>query len=383
MAEPTAPDRAERDHLLGVLAELIERGGAERFMATPVVPGTKMFPEPWAATESGISLLLRRLAMHAALGRSIAIEDRRAGAPPTERKPATRVELVAVSKTEAMFALGFIGTDDVVGTLAHEIGVAHAVMNRPDKAGPYRTQEADILEADSSDGALGSIATVYLGLGVLAANAAYQYYSWSGRFNGAYNPLEYQVVRATHVPMSSLAYLLAVQAIVRGADGPPAGLEPPQRDEVVAWLRELRTQGSELRERLGIARGTTASERTPATHFADATLIEEPETATRKTAFRWRTHRGGVGIVAGAVFGVGVAMLIASHGASPWLVLGSAGGGHVVGRRVRVPRCSACASVVPPGATRCESCGAVLLGDIASLSERLEAEERLESDVAD
>jgi len=383
MAEPTAPDRAERDHLLGVLAELIERGGAERFMATPVVPGTKMFPEPWAATESGVSLLLRRLAMHAALGRSIAIEDRRAGAPPTERKPATRVELVAVSKTEAMFALGFIGTDDVVGTLAHEIGVAHAVMNRPDKAGPYRTQEADILEADSSDGALGSIATVFLGLGVLAANAAYQYYSWSGRFNGAYNPLEYQVVRATHVPMSSLAYLLAVQAIVRGADGPPAGLEPPQRDEVVAWLRELRTQGSELRERLGIARGTTASERTPATHFADATLIEEPETATRKTAFRWRTHRGGVGIVAGAVFGVGVAMLIASHGASPWLVLGSAGGGHVVGRRVRVPRCSACASVVPPGATRCESCGAVLLGDIASLSERLEAEERLESDVAD
>lgn len=383
MAEPTAPDRAERDHLLGVLAELIERGGAERFMATPVVPGTKMFPEPWAATESGVSLLLRRLAMHAALGRSIAIEDRRAGAPPTERKPATRVELVAVSKTEAMFALGFIGTDDVVGTLAHEIGVAHAVMNRPDKAGPYRTQEADILEADSSDGALGSIATVYLGLGVLAANAAYQYYSWSGRFNGAYNPLEYQVVRATHVPMSSLAYLLAVQTIVRGADGPPAGLEPPQRDEVVAWLRELRTQGSELRERLGIARGTTASERTPATHFADATLIEEPETATRKTAFRWRTHRGGVGIVAGAVFGVGVAMLIASHGASPWLVLGSAGGGHVVGRRVRVPRCSACASVVPPGATRCESCGAVLLGDIASLSERLEAEERLESDVAD
>ncbi len=383
MAEPTAPDRAERDHLLGVLAELIERGGAERFMATPVVPGTKMFPEPWATTKSGVSLLLRRLAMHAALGRSIAIEDRRAGAPPTERKPATRVELVAVSKTEAMFALGFIGTDDVVGTLAHEIGVAHAVMNRPDKAGPYRTQEADILEADSSDGALGSIATVYLGLGVLAANAAYQYYSWSGRFNGAYNPLEYQVVRATHVPMSSLAYLLAVQAIVRGADGPPAGLEPPQRDEVVAWLRELRTQGSELRERLGIARGTTASERTPATHFADATLIEEPETATRKTAFRWRTHRGGVGIVAGAVFGVGVAMLIASHGASPWLVLGSAGGGHVVGRRVRVPRCSACASVVPPGATRCESCGAVLLGDIASLSERLEAEERLESDVAD
>lgn len=383
MAEPTAPDRAERDHLLGVLAELIERGGAERFMVAPIAPGTKMFPEPWAPTESGVSMLLRRLAMHVALGRAIAIEDRRAGAPPTERKPATRVELVAVSKTEAMFALGFIGTDDVVGTLAHEIGVAHAVMNRPRKDGPYRSQEAALLEADSSDGTRGSIATVYLGLGVLAANAAYQYYSWSGRFNGAYNPLEYQIVRATHVPMSSLAYLLAVQAIVRSADGPPGGLEPPQRDEVVAWIKELRTQRSELCERLGIAVDAKPTERAAVTQFADATLIEEPETATRKTAFRWRTHRGGVGIVAGAVFGVGVAMLIASRGASPWLVLGSAGGGHVVGRRVRVPRCSACASVVPSAATRCESCGAVLRGDIASLSERLEAEERLEADVAD
>ena len=383
MAEPEEPDRAQRDQLLGVLADLIDRGGAERFLAAPVVPGTKMFPEPWAPTESGVALLLRRLGMHAQLGRRIVIEDRRAGAPPTERKPATRVELVAVSKIEAMFALGFIGTDDVVGTLAHEIGVAHAVMNRPDKAGPYRSQEAEVLEADSGDGARGSVATVYLGLGVLAANAAYQYYSWSGRFNGAYNPLEYQIVRATHVPMSSLAYLLAVQAIVCGQTSSPTGLEPPQRDEVVAWIRVLRDQRGELCERLGLASDARTIERATVTQFGDAALVVEPETVTRKTAFRWRTHRGGVGIVAGAVFGVGVAMLIASRGASPWLVLGSAGGGHVVGRRVRVPRCSACASVVPSGATRCASCGAVLRGEIASLSERLEAEERLESDVAD
>ncbi|CAN5208067.1 hypothetical protein BH11MYX1_BH11MYX1_32830 [soil metagenome] len=383
MAEPDEPDRATRDQLVGVLADLIERGGAARFLAVPVVPGTKMFPEPWAPTESGVMLLLRRLAMHAELGRAIVVEDRRAGAPPTERKPATRVELVAVSKTDAMFALGFIGRDDVVGTLAHEIGVAHAVINRPDRAGPYRSQEADVLEADSSDGARGSIATVYLGLGVVAANAAYQYYSWSGRFNGAYNPLEYQIMRATHIPMSSLAYLLAVQAVVCAEQSPPVGLEPPQRDEVLAWIKVLRDQRSELCERLGLASDAKTTERAAVAQFADAELIDEPEAATRKTAFRWRTHRGGVGIVAGAVFGVGVAMLIASRGASPWLVLGSASGGHVVGRRIRVPRCSACASVVPSGATRCETCGALLRGEIASLSERLDAEERLDSEAAD
>ncbi len=383
MAEPAAPERGERDQLLATLADLIDRGGAERFLKPPVVPGTTMFPEPWAPTESGVSLLLRRLATHAKLERRIVIEDRRAGAPPTERKPATRVELVTVTKTDATFALGFIGSDDVVGTLAHEIGVAHAVLHRSDTSEPYRSQAPAVLEVESRDGARGSIASVYLGLGILAANAAYQYYSWSGRFNGAYNPLEYQIVRATHVPMASLAYLLAVQAVVRGGDSPPAGLEPPQRDETLAWIKVLRDQRQDLRERLGLAPGVQGTERSVVTRFGDAVLIEEPEAVTGKVAFRWRTHRGGVGIVAGAVFGVGVALLIASRGASPWLVLGSAGGGHVVGRRVRVPRCSACASVVPPGATHCASCGAILRGDIASLSERLEAEERLESEVAD
>jgi hypothetical protein len=89
-----------------------------------------------------------------------------------------------------------------------------------------------------------------------------------------------------------------------------------------------------------------------------------------------------VGVIAGTVFGVGFA-LIASRGMMPWLVLGGATGGHVVGRRVRVPRCSACASVVRADATMCPRCGAVLRGDIARLADRLEAEERLEAERPD
>ena len=381
MASPVEPDLATRERLLGVIAELIARGGAERFLMAPVAPGPQMFPEPWAPTKMGVTLLLRRLAAHAGLDRAIAIEDRRAGAPPTERKPGTRVELVAVTKQEARFALGFVGTDDVVGTLAHEIGVAHGVLNRGEREGPYRSQDAEVLEPESGDPERGSIATVYLGLGVVAANAAYQYYSWAGRFNGAYEPLEYQVLRATHVAMSSLTYLLAVQAIVRAQPGKavaPAGLEPPQRDEVAAWLKELRGERDELRARLGIAASADATSRPAVVVFEDAELDDEDELVARKNAFRWRTHRGGVGLIAGTVFGVSVAMLIASRGMAPWLAFGGATGGHIVGRRVRVPRCSACATVVPQDATRCSHCGAALRGDIASLSERLEAEERLD-----
>ena len=383
MAEPELPSLAVREALLATTAELIARAGVERFVMEPVEPGAEMFPDHWARTRYGVSVLARRLALHAGLERAIEIEDRRAGAPPTERKPATRIECVAVTASAARFALGFLGTDDVVGTIAHEIGVAFAVQHRHDKDGPYRSQEPEVLEPDGQDAERGSIATVYLGLGVVAANAAYQYYSWAGRFNGAYEPLEFQIVRATHVPVSSLAYLLAVQAVVRAPDGravAPAGLEPPQRDEVAAWIKALRGRRDELRTRLGIAGDIAATSRPAPVAFTDLEPDEERDQVERKHGFRWLTHRGGVGLIAGTVFGVSVAMFVASRGMLPWAVVGGATGGHVLGRRVRVPRCSACASVVPHDATQCPHCGALLRGEIASLSERLDAEERLEAE---
>jgi hypothetical protein len=227
----------------------------------------------------------------------------------------------------------------------------------------------------------GSIATVYLGLGVLATNAAYQQYSSNGRFNGGYVPLEYDVLRAGAVPMSALAYLLAVQTIVRGETDAPKGLAPPQRDEVGEWLKTLEGQRTALCERLGIAPGATSSARPEVTSIEDELPpLEEPP--PRPTAFRWQTHRGGVGFVSGAVMGLGIAFAV-SRGMMPFTVLGGATAGHVIGRRVRAPRCSACATLVPEGATTCPRCGAALRGDIATLGERLEAEERLEEDNRD
>ncbi len=220
---------------------------------------------------------------------------------------------------------------------------------------------------------------MYLGLGVLAANSAFQQYSRPGRFNGGYSPLEYDVLCAGYVPMSELAFLLAVQATVRGSSAAPAGLSSPQRDEVTSWLATLRPQAAELRERFQIGASAPVA-RPEAVRFEDIDL-DDDAAPPRKTAFRWRTHRGGVGFVAGAVLGMSFATLIASRGtALPLIVFGAAGSGHVIGRRIRVPRCSACATVIEPAATTCGKCGAALRGDIARLADRLDAEERLEGD---
>jgi hypothetical protein len=379
MAEPEAPDAETREHLLAVLAEFIAKGGASPLLLPPVEPGDAAFPDRWAPTKAGLAVLLRRLAWHAGIERDIEIEDRRAGAPPTERKPTTTLELIEVRKKTAVFVLRFLGEDDLVGTLAHEIGVVHAVLHPPDRAPPYRTAEAPVISVDPDvDLERGSIATVFLGLGVLAANAARQGHSvLEGQ---SFNPLIVATVGVTveagHVPVECLTYLLAVQAVVRDDTHAPPGLVPAQRREVEAWIAALRGQVRELRARLGIADDARPAARPAVEPFLDVALDDDP--LPRAVAFRWRTHRGGVGLLAGTLLGLGFATAVASRAAIPVALLGGAIGGHVIGRRVRVPRCSACATIVRGDATTCRRCGAALKGDISHLSERLEAEERLE-----
>jgi hypothetical protein len=89
------------------------------------------------------------------------------------------------------------------------------------------------------------------------------------------------------------------------------------------------------------------------------------------------------GFLAGLASGLGLAFAIAPT--EPMLfafTLGGATAGHLFGRRLRVIRCSACATPIGAGAQSCKKCGAVMRGDIARLAERLEAEERLEDEAS-
>ena len=374
MPEPEVPAPDRREQLLSVLAEYVAQDGAAPLLAPPVVPGEAAFPDLWEPTARGLETLLRRLAWHAGQPRTIVVIDERLGAPPTERKPATHVELALVRQRELELTSWFVGEDDVAGTLAHELGVAHAVIARSSDRDPYRAPEPPEQAVDPErDLERGSIATVYLGLGVLAANAAYQQYSSAGRFNGAYAPLEYDVLRAGYVPMSELAYLLAVQAVVRGEPGPPPGLSPPQRDEVTAWLHALRGRVGELRARLGIAADARGAARPIATPFLDHA---RDRARRRRIAFRWQTHRAGEGFVAGVLAAAAAALLAMPQGLIAFVV-GGAVVGLSVGRSLRIARCSTCAAAIAIDAAACRRCGATMYGDIARRADRLEAEERV------
>ncbi len=208
---------------------------------------------------------------------------------------------------------------------------------------------------------------------MLAANAAFQQYSGASRVD-AYAPLVYEVHRAGYIAMSDLAFLIAVQAAVRGETSAPAGLSPPQRDEVSAWLGVVSARAFELRARLGIGNAAAGQPRPTVFRFDDVE-VEEDATTSRRIAFRWHTHRAWLGSFVGLILGGVLTFLVAW----PWLVLAGTAAGHVVGRRLRAVRCSSCATVIGSRAESCRECGVTLRGDIARLSDRLEAEERLEA----
>jgi hypothetical protein len=379
---PESPSPQRREALLAELATLIARDGAAPFLAPPVEPNEASFPEPWKPTSSGVTALLRRLAWHAGQARGIVIMDQRRGALATERKAKSQIDLTEVRSRELAFTLLFVGEDDVTGALAHELGVAHAALSRADAPEPYRTNVPAALTVDPDrDLERGSIATVFLGLGVLAANASFQQYSRDGKYAGGYISLEYDVVKAGYVPVEDLTYLLAVQAVVRGSAAPPAGLASTQKAEVRAWMSALAEQRATLRERLGVAPGATGAAARPTVVRFDDVDVGDDEQAPRR-AFRWRVTRAGMGLffglVVGFLAGCVVARVIHRGEAVAGGALLGALLGLIAGRRRQIARCSACATIVAVDATRCRKCGAAFHGDISSLDERLAAEERLD-----
>lgn len=389
MAEDGQLGLERREYLLGVLAELVAHGGPAPLLAPPVAPGSEAFPEPWQPTPRAARMLLRRLAWHAGQTWTIKLVDERRGALATERKPETHLELQEIRRNEiVVVTLSYIGEDDVAGTFAHEIGLAYALLAGTDTKDPYRAAAQTVITADPSrDLDRGSIATVYLGLGVIAANAAYQQYTRTGPWTGGYFKHEYDVVRAGYLSVSELGYLLAVQAVIRGETTPPQGLQSVQRDEVLSWLAVLSDQRAELRARLNIAEDASGVTARPAVEPLDEVDVDEPAEASAKAvrrAFRWQGHRGFYGFAMGTLVAVAVVIAagIAGYRMSPTPILLCLGVGAVIGRvagrRTRIARCSECATVVAVTASQCRKCGATFHGDIAALSERLEAAERLE-----
>ena len=373
-----------RQHqLVTELASLVERGGAWRLLHAPVVaPTPDDYPDPWHEDRAGVAAVVARTLWHAHLELEPVIEDVRApDARSTKRLRSTSVRLTGVTDTRAVFEVSSIGNDDVAGEISHQVGRAFvAWLGRT--GAPFRTSDDDGLPAL----AFGSLATIYLGLGVVAANSAH-YDRSAGDVRGSLSRHEHGIAHAGDLEWQELAFLLAVQATVRD-DVLTAldALRPSQAEEVAAWRALLDDHEAELVELLGIAddgepvtRG--AAPRAPTTTGAiDERDLHKQNYGQR--VFRVRGTRGSVGgavgLASGAVVGTAVAVGVGAIAILPIAITVACIGGVLYGRRKHYFRCASCQAFVNETDAECHMCGGRIHSTIANASDRLDREEELE-----
>ena len=382
---PTWPLDVHHETLVRDLARVLALGGAWRFLRGPVVAAsTRDYPEAWDEKRATLARVVGRTLWHAHLDVDAVLEDAREPADRARRHlRETKLELANATETGIELTVTSIGNDDVAGIVAHEIGRAY-VARLAGADHPFRTTQTGL-----PDAATGSVATVALGLGVVALNAAhYDRSAGETRGNMAYH--EHQIASAGGLPWQDLAFLVAVQATVR--DDVLSALDtlrPSQAAEVAAWCEVLDDHEDELLELL--APGDVTAESAPpraaaprevAVHatFDEADLgkgnLGRP--VFRYYAGTQAVAHGFLGLVGGMALGVAGALIVGPG--TVWLAPMGAGvlAGAVRGRRKRLYRCATCRSFITKAATQCGSCGGHIAGEIKHPNDRLAAEEELE-----
>ena len=373
------PLRPKQHTLVAQLAQLIAAGGEWRFLHGPVVSASQRdYPDRWEANRAGVARVIARTLWHAHVEAAVTLEDLRGPKwADRSRLQRTYLELTSASPGKLVFAVSKIGNDNVAGTVAHEVGRAFVSQ----LAGqPFRTAP----NSELPDPEVGSIATVYLGLGIIALNSA-RYRRAHGEIIGRSAYHEHEIVETGGLAAEDLALLLAIQATVR--DDVLTALDTLEKEpaELVAkWREILDDHEDELRDLLGIT-GADAGPVERAAKPGEVTIdashdegdLHRPNVG--RPVFRYPETRSVTGSVLGCIAGLGVGLVTMSL---PVIGIGSAVGvvgGFIVGRRKRYFRCASCGNFVTPQHTKCSMCGGNLVGEIKDPRKRLDAEEEYEA----
>jgi hypothetical protein len=390
------PIGSEREALLEELATVIAQGGAWRFLQGPVVAADPTaYPEPWDEQRADLARVIGRTLWHAHLTLDAQLHDVRS--PGSGSRALLRQTQLALARFEgntAVFEVASIGNDDVPGIVSHEVGRAF-VARLGREAGPFRTVD----DGELPTARAGSIATVYLGLGVIAANAAF-YDRSAGEVRGNYGYHEHAIVQIGGLHVTELAFLLAVQATVRD-DVVPAldTLHPTQVEQVAAWRAVLDDHEAELGRMLGLPEVSAeldAIDRpgapVPVTVRGELDERDLFKPNVGRRVFRYLVKRnwayGFAGLLGGGLTGVMLGRL--SHdiiGTSmqatlvPVIVaaVGFAMWGAILGNRRRLFHCASCDSFVTEADATCGGCGGRIVSEIANRNDRLAREEELEA----
>lgn len=363
------PPSGTQTELLGTLAQLIARGGAGHLLDAPVAAAdAATFPDPWQPTAVATERLLRRLLWLAYVDLDVELDDRRRYEVSQRMLTQSEIEWVATVDGTASFKLDRIGNDNVAGLLAHEVGRAFVAW--VERASPYREQPSS-----SPSLRTGSVAAIYLGLGVVAANAVH-YHRTASRSVGRQWVTDTEIVTTGGLTVEETVYLLAIQAVLRDA---PIPAHATLREDLAAHLRDAIDQLAPHREEiarrleLDLTAPRPALEREPAPPPVAADARPEPSPRQRCAGQRTyrivqsRSLRGGwIGMAVAAttlvIDGLTLGLL------NPVLFMPAFFGlpllGSVVGGRWGHDVCVRCDGPLSAEATTCSGCGARIAGRV-------------------
>jgi hypothetical protein len=399
------PPAGEREWVLDALRDLVESCGHEHLVSTPVVlPSARCFPDPWSPDARGVRRLALRILRYAALDElDVEVEMFDDG-----QAAQAQVGALVHSKAHEGAAAWFAGIDDrtcrfganvsllddpggVTAALAHE--TAHA----------FRQVQEVVVEDRDLEECLTDLSTIYLGTGVLTANASLRHRSWS--FGGGGSSLgghAWSTSQLGYLSPQAMCFALAVfeqvrergsgerRAIVDALGTNQAGFFKAAR----RWLDREFQGVAQLRERIGIPEPSDWPEPQRLEELlavpigddeAEADDVRDPSPAVAPRDDRdWNV--GGaiyrVPLAPSPLFGLTVliAAVIASiplfAAAHELLAVAVIVAGAVAARRIprRFPRyeCSTCNALLLKGQDRCASCGGTVAGTLARAEDRLE-----------
>lgn len=393
---PPAPARA---WLLEQLAALVKARGVGPLATAPLVePTPEFFPDPWAGGEASVRRLARRLLRYAGIeGMPVAVTVVDEGTAPAAGTGGVAFE--GLRQGTLAFAVQSVTLRDpliLVPAMARAVAEAYRRVHRL----PMGTE--------SQQPRLVDVTAVYLGFGLLTANAALR----MGGSGGGWGRQSTRTrTRLGVLDPQSVAFLLAVLLHVRGVKGkelravlrklganPAAfvraaepvleGLQPPVAEQLGLPAREQWPPAPELAVLTALMPGEAEAEAAAPEERKDQDRGVQGMNAGRPV---FRVERSKalrlakmlalptvmLGMLAGRVQIPGIEQLPIWQAGAAAAVLGVLG--LAVGRLMPDRRCSEpkCGQALDAALTECPRCGGTIMGVIHHPRERLAAEEAL------
>jgi hypothetical protein len=395
------PPEGEREWVLDALRALVQTCGHEHLVSAPVVlPEARCFPDAWTPDADGVRRLALRILGYAALDEldvevELFDEGHAAAARPdalvrTQAHEGAAAWFSGIVDRTCRFGADVSLLDDpggVTAALAHE--TAHA----------FRHVQGLVVEDRDLEECLTDLSTIYLGLGVLTANASLRHRSWSFADGGSsLGGHAWSTSQLGYLSPQAMCFALAAFERVRARGTAErrtivAALETNQAGYFKAALRWLDREFHDhaaLRGRLGIPdpsewpQPQRLEDLLAGVAVGSDTATASPPAAAPRPDRDWNTGNavyrvplapnpllGLVLVLAGAIGSVP----LFDAGLEP-LAIAAIAAGVVAARLIprRFPRheCSTCNGLLLRGRERCALCGGTVAGTLARAEDRLE-----------